>query len=83
MSLQTHTDLPSFLQVRLGGGMPLDSHTRVMRLPSITVRGDTSSEPRILGETVTMTGHQKGAFTSHSSYMLLHFTEVESESSKI
>ena len=45
----SHKDLPSFLQVRLGGGMPLDSHTREMRLPSVTVRVDTSSEPRILG----------------------------------
>lgn len=75
--LQTNIHLPSFLQVRLGGGMPLDSHTRVMRLPSVTVRGDTSSEPRILGETVIMTGHQKGALTSHSSYMQVHFTEVK------
>lgn len=79
---QTHTHLPSFLQVRLGGGMPLDSHTRVMRLPSITVRGDTSSEPRILGETVIMKGHQKEAFTSHSSDTLEHFTEVKSEFGK-
>ncbi len=80
--LQTYIHLPSFLQVRLGGGMPLDSHTRVMRLPSITVRGDTSSEPRILGETVITTGHQKEALTSHSSYMLVHFTEVKNQSSK-
>lgn len=62
--------------------MPLDSHTRVMRLPSITVRGDTSSEPRILGETVIMKGHQKEAFTSHSSGTLEHFTEVKSEFGK-
>lgn len=57
--------------------MPLDSHTRVMRLPSITVRGDTSSDPRILGETVIMTEHQEEAHTSHSRYMLVHFTEVK------
>lgn len=58
-----NTHIPSFLQVRLGGGMPLDSQTRVMRLPSITVRGDTSSEPRILGVTVMTGGHQKEAHT--------------------
>lgn len=75
--LPTHTRLPSFLQVRLGGGMPLDSHTSVMRLPSITVRGETSSEPRILGETVMTTAHQREALTSHTRHMLVHFTEVD------
>lgn len=28
---------PLFFQVRLGGGMPLDSHIRLIRLPSIAV----------------------------------------------
>lgn len=65
--LLTHTHIPSFLQVRLGGGMPLDSHTSAMRLPSITVRGDTSSDPRMLGETVMMRRHQREAHTSQSS----------------
>ncbi len=60
--------------------MPLDSHTRVMRPPSITVRGDTSSEPRILGETVIMTGNQREALITHSRYTLVHFTEVKSKS---
>lgn len=62
--------------------MPLDSHTRVIRLPSITVKGETSSDPRILGETVIITGHQKKALKSHSTYMVVSLTEVKGESSK-
>lgn len=46
--------------------MPLDSHIRVMRLPSTTVRGDASSEPRILGDTVIAKGRQKEAVTLHA-----------------
>lgn len=46
--------------------MPLDSHIRVMRLPSTTVRGDASSEPRILGDTVIAKGRQREAVTLHA-----------------
>lgn len=64
--IKAETGLPSFVHVRLGGGMPLDSHIRVMRLPSTTVRGDASSEPRILGDTVIAKGRQKEAVTLHA-----------------
>lgn len=53
--------------------MPLDSHTRVMRLPSTTVRGDASSEPRILGETVIAAGHQKEALKSLKRRTVVQF----------
>lgn len=43
--------LPFFFHVRLGGGIPLDSQSKVTRPPTVTVRGETSSDPRILGGT--------------------------------
>lgn len=43
--------LPFLFHMRLGGGIPLDSQTKVIRPPTVTVREDTSSEPRILGGT--------------------------------
>ena len=52
--------------------MPLDSHTRVMRPPSITVREETSSEPRMLGETVMTMWHQKESVKSHR-IIVVHF----------
>lgn len=40
--------------------MPLDSQTRVMSPPSVTVSGEASSEPRILGETVMRQDTKRG-----------------------
>lgn len=37
--------------MRFGGGIPLDSHNRLMRCPSMTVSWATSSEPEIFGGT--------------------------------
>lgn len=42
---------PFFFQVRLGGGMPLDSQIRLTKLPSVTVSWELPSEPEILGDT--------------------------------
>lgn len=54
------TILPFFFHMRVGGGIPLDSQTKVMRPPTVTVRGDTSSEPRILGGTEVSERERQG-----------------------
>lgn len=45
--------IPFFFQVSAGGGIPLESHTRLISVPSITVTSDSSAESLIVGGTET------------------------------